>query len=474
MIFNSAVFFVFFVLFFGLFWWINKRFDARFRNAFTILGSYVFYGWWDWRFLGLIVLSSSIDYLIGRQLGKERIDANRKMWLAFSVFANISILWTFKYFDFFFGGLIEIFSILVIPFDTSLLKFVLPVGISFYTFQTLSYTIDIYRRKIEPTNDPISFFAFVSFFPQLVAGPIERAKHLLPQFTGRKVFSYPLAVTGLRLILWGLFKKVVIADNLGVIVDQLFKLDGSYDAIGTVVGSLCFAFQIYADFSGYSDMAIGFSRLLGFDLMQNFRSPYWAASLTDFWKRWHVSLSTWFRDYVYIPLGGSQNGQGRFRFAILVTFLLSGLWHGASWTFVVWGGLHGLALLIDKSVSGKFHAKIYQILTFITVVLLWLPFRAETTHQMIEMAKTLVRPSSYLSTDVMSVLNAFSLKRFALLMIVLISFVISERSMNTLDFSQWVSKTKPWLRWATYYVLILVILVLGNYDVKPNFIYFQF
>lgn len=333
MVFNSTTFLIFFILFFFTYWVINNRFNIAARNLFIIISSYIFYGWWDWRFLSLIAFSTIIDFSIGYLLSKNKSDLYRKGLLIISIIVNLGLLAFFKYFNFFIESLNELLMSFSMQVNITTLKIILPVGISFYTFQTLSYTIDVYKKRLEPTTDILSFFAFVSFFPQLVAGPIERASHLLKQFQVKKLFNYDLCIAGLRLVLWGFFKKIVIADNFGILADTIFNQDASIPGVSVIAGTLFFALQIYTDFSGYSDIAIGISKMLGFDLMVNFKTPYFATSFSDFWSRWHISLSTWFRDYVYIPLGGNRKGKLKTQLNLLITFLLSGLWHGANVTF---------------------------------------------------------------------------------------------------------------------------------------------
>lgn len=318
----------------------------RWQNILIIVASYVFYGWWDWRFLSLILASSLVDFLLGLQLGKTEDTKRRKWYLWSSLAFNLGILGFFKYYNFFVEQFVTAFSSMGVELQPQTLGIILPVGISFYTFQTLSYTIDVYRRKLEPTKDWTVFFAYVAFFPQLVAGPIERATNLIPQFSARRTFSYAQAQDGMRQILWGLFKKIVIADNCAVFVNSIFA---GYEELGTIsliLGAVLFGFQIYCDFSGYSDIAIGTARLFGVQLMQNFAFPYFSRNIGEFWRRWHISLSTWFRDYLYIPLGGSRvDSKGLLIRNILVIFVVSGFWHGANWTFIVWGALHALFFL---------------------------------------------------------------------------------------------------------------------------------
>jgi D-alanyl-lipoteichoic acid acyltransferase DltB (MBOAT superfamily) len=361
-----------------------------------------------------------------------------------------------------------------IKINLTTLKIILPVGISFYTFQTLSYTIDVYKRKLEPTTDIISFFAFVSFFPQLVAGPIERASNLLKQFRLRKTFNYDTCIAGLRLVLWGFFKKTVIADNFAVLTDRIFIAETSIPGISVIAGAVFFSLQIYTDFSGYSDMAIGISKMLGFDLMTNFSTPYFARSFGDFWRRWHISLSTWFRDYIYIPLGGSRKGKLRVHLNVLITFLLSGLWHGANFTFLIWGGMHGLALVIEKLVKIKLSKFIYAPLVLGTVVLLWIPFRAENFAHLITLIGSLVHFKSYSFSNLNQIIAEFSKIRFIILLAVATLFLLLEYNMKLYDFNQWITQKSRTTRIGIYYVLVLIILLIGNFSVKPGFIYFQF
>ncbi|MCB0372161.1 MAG: MBOAT family protein, partial [Muricauda sp.] len=308
MLFNSFEFAVFIPVVFIIYWFLLKK-SIKLQNVFLLIASYVFYGWWDWRFLGLILFSSIVDYSIGYYLGKTDRVSTRKTLLAISLTLNLGLLGFFKYFNFFIESFNDTMRFFGNTFDVATLNIILPVGISFYTFQTLSYTIDVYNRKLEPAKDIVSFFTYVSFFPQLVAGPIERATNLLPQFYRKRVFEYDFAVSGLKLILWGLFKKIVIADNAATFANIIFSNTDNYSGSTIFLGVILFSFQIYGDFSGYSDIAIGTSRLFGFKLMRNFAFPYFSRDIAEFWRRWHISLSTWFRDYLYIPLGGSRGGQ---------------------------------------------------------------------------------------------------------------------------------------------------------------------
>ncbi len=339
MLFNSISFLIFLPIVFFLYWFVCNR-HLKLQNWLLLISSYIFYGWWDYRFLALIFLSTLIDYLTGLKIENSKNQIIKKRWLFLSIFSNLGMLGFFKYYNFFITSWIEAFQSIGYSVNPWTLNIILPVGISFYTFQTMSYSLDIYKSQLRPTSDFVSFAAFVSFFPQLVAGPIERASQLLPQILNKRIFKYEQAVDGLKLILWGMFKKVVIADNLSSFVDSVFIPGSALSGLAHIVGVLCFALQIYCDFSGYTDIAIGVSRLFGISLMNNFNFPYFSKSISEFWRKWHISLTTWFRDYLYIPLGGSRNGLLRSILNVWIVFLVSGLWHGANWTFVFWGALH--------------------------------------------------------------------------------------------------------------------------------------
>lgn len=400
MLFNSFEFLVFLIVVFGLYWFVFNT-KTKHQNILLLLASYSFYGWWDYRFLSLIFISTLVDYVVGLQIHGTVKASQRKVLLGISLAFNIGLLAFFKYFNFFVDSWIQVLDNLGYHTqNTWSLNIILPVGISFYTFQTMSYTIDVYRKKLVPTKDFISFAAFVSFFPQLVAGPIERASNLLPQILGKRNFSYEKGMQGLRLILWGLVKKVVIADVLALKVDDIF---GNYHDFGGGVlwlGAVYFAIQIYCDFSGYSDIAIGVSKLFGIELMSNFKFPYFSRNVGEFWRRWHISLSTWFRDYLYIPLGGSRKGKWKSLNNVFVIFLVSGLWHGANWTFVVWGAVHALlfvpsyimvrnrkytdAIVAENSWFPTLREFGEILLTFFLVVLAWVFFRNESLASALE------------------------------------------------------------------------------------------
>ena len=351
MLFNSFEFLLFFPIVFVLYWILSKQ-RLIFQNILLLVASYVFYGWWDYRFLALIFLSTLVDYSLGLYIHNSEDQRNRKIGLWGSMVFNLGLLVFFKYFNFFAESWVEAFNSLGYELDPWTVSVILPVGISFYTFQTMSYSIDIYKGKLEPTKDFIGFAAFVSFFPQLVAGPIERATNLLPQILKKRTFDQEDAINGSRLILWGMFKKVVIADQLALSVNEIFANHHDYSSGTLILGAIYFALQIYCDFSGYSDIAIGTARLFGIKLMKNFDFPYFSRSIGEFWRRWHISLSTWFRDYLYIPLGGSRVDKPKAIRNVFIVFLVSGFWHGANWTFIIWGAIHAL-LFIPSFITGR-------------------------------------------------------------------------------------------------------------------------
>lgn len=395
MLFNSIEFLIFLPLVFLGYWFAFRGLKAQ--NFFVVVCSYVFYGWWDWRFLLLMAFTTFCSYASGILL--ERCEGRRhlqRLVSAGNIALNLAILCLFKYFNFFSENFARLFSWLGVELDWVTLDVLLPVGISFYTFQALSYTIDIYRHKMKPTHDVVAFFAFISFFPQLVAGPIERATNLLPQFARPRAFSYREAVDGVQQILWGLFKKMVVADNCSLVADAVFSDWQHMGSWQLLAGAVFFTFQIYGDFSGYSDIAIGTARLFGIRLMKNFDFPYLSRDIAEFWRRWHISLTTWFRDYIYIPLGGSREGRWRSVRNTFVIFLVSGFWHGANWTFICWGLYHALLFLpLLLASRNRRHRGIVapgrllpsageagqMVLTFVLVVLGWILFRAEDMGQ---------------------------------------------------------------------------------------------
>ncbi len=396
MLFNSDVFLRFFAAFLLLYYLVRGH--RAWRNVLIVGASYLFYGWWDYRFLSLLFLSSVVDYSVGRKLAVTEDPARRKLWLGLSLVVSLGLLGFFKYCNFFVESFAAVLAQLGLSASPPVLNVVLPVGISFYTFQSMSYAIDVYRRRLPATRSFVEFLAFVSFFPQLVAGPIERASNLLPQFQRPRVITSAMVGEGVWLMLWGMFKKVVLADNLAPLVEQAYH-PGVHSGPVIVLGTIAFAFQIYGDFSGYSDIARGLAKILGFELMVNFNLPYGASSLREFWHRWHVSLSTWLRDYLYVSLGGNRRGAVRTRLNLLVTMVLGGLWHGAAWNFVLWGLWHGAGLAVtrrDRRVAGTaplpgWRRGIAWGLTAAFVLYGWLLFRAGSFSEVVRLTTSLGR-----------------------------------------------------------------------------------
>lgn len=480
MLFNTLTYFWFFCTVFTVYWFfLSKRF--KLQNLFLLAASYCFYGWWDERFLILIFISSTADFFIGRAIQKQTTISKRKLLLGVCLLFNLGILGFFKYYNFFIESILVFAQTLNFTPSVATLKIILPVGVSFYTFQSLSYTIDVYRNKIKPTNDYISFLTFVAFFPQLVAGPIERATHLLPQFLEKRRFNSEQIISGLRFILYGLFKKMVIADRLAYFVDRFYSSPSQYGGIELIAATFLFGFQIYCDFSGYSDIAIGSARLLGFDLMQNFKFPYFSKNFQDFWRRWHISLSTWFRDYVYIPLGGNRVSARKWAINILITFTVSGLWHGAAASFIIWGFLHGLYLVTEKLINDwimpiKTNRWIGFLTTFILVNLTWIFFRSGSFIQSLE----IIRQLADLNTDfigrfVKNYNENNQFREFAIAVIIGFPlFIITEFLIRNSDFDNKVARLSLMNRWTIYVFFAAAILLLGVLNSAPQFIYFQF
>ena len=509
MLFNSITFAIFLPIVFLLYWFVFdyamrgcKR-QLLWQNLLVVVASYIFYGWWDWRFLILIAITTVLSFLSGIGIEKAPTQRGKKAVMIANIAVNLGILGVYKYYDFFATQFAELFGI---QSDFLLLHLILPVGISFYTFQALSYSIDVYRKQLEPTHDIVAFTAFLSFFPQLVAGPIERATNLLPQFQKKRTFDYTQAADGMRQILWGLFKKVVIADNCGTYVDAVWSDYSAHSASTLVLAAVLFAFQIYGDFSGYSDIAIGTAKLFGIKLMRNFHTPYFSRDIAEFWRRWHISLTTWFRDYVYIPLGGSrptipgwlqckvdsvkcngeENGKvdtpastpytlhstpkiiNRYAKAIAVRntfiiFLLSGFWHGANWTFVLWGAYHALLfvplLVMNKNRRYRDDERRYMDIprmmgTFVLVVIGWMIFRAPSIG---------VCGQYMLGIWDKSILTMPFVENRFQLVVTLLSIVV----MFVMEWRKQLPN-----RWWMYYLLTLAIWWFAGQDM--DFIYFQF
>ncbi len=497
MLFNSIEFAFFLPLVFIIYWAIGYThiYDAlklRLQNAFVLIASYVFYGWWGWRFLILIAFTSFCSWGSGLLISKSAssVDNKRaKAWMIANIVINLTVLGIFKYYDFFVSEFGQLFGINT---NSLLLRIILPVGISFYTFQALSYSIDVYRQKIAPTKDIIAFFAFIAFFPQLVAGPIERATNLLPQFLNKRTFSYDQATDGMRQILWGLFKKIVVADNCATYVDQVWATYDTQNGSTLLLAAVLFTFQIYGDFSGYSDIAIGTAKLFGIKLMRNFNNPYFSRDIAEFWRRWHISLTTWFRDYVYIPLGGSRpevpvhiKNPDRYKKLIIirntfVIFLLSGFWHGANWTFIAWGAYHALLFLplillgknrkyTNQVAEGRllptWNECLQMLCTFALVVIGWIIFRASgipSLHHYLQ---------GMCDVSIFSIPQAGSTKRIPVVICIIVMLIVEwiqrdkEHGLQ-LNIKRW------YIRYAIYIVVVAAIIYF--YADAVTFIYFQF
>lgn len=485
MLFNSLDFAVFLPIVFVLYWFVTKH-NLKLQNALIVAASYVFYGWWDWRFLSLIIFSTFLDYSIGQRLKNVENQKIRKTLLWTSIIVNLGFLGVFKYYNFFLDNFIAAFSFFGQDIQPNSLNIILPVGISFYTFQTLSYTIDVYKKKLEPTEDLVAFSAFVCFFPQLVAGPIERATNLLPQFYKKKTFEYDKAVDGMRQILWGLFKKVVIADNCAEYANLIFNNYQDYNGSTLLLGAIFFTFQIYGDFSGYSDIAVGTSRLFGFNLMQNFATPYFSRDIAEFWRRWHISLSTWFRDYLYIPLGGSRGGTWMKVRNTFIIFLVSGFWHGANWTFIVWGGLNALyflPLLLLKRNRANLGVvaenrmlpnlrELWQMgTTFLLTVLAWVFFRADNLEVAIDIISNIFSPELIESPQIQN-LGRWRTKFPPLILSLLILLSVEWFTRDRIYSSRLLFSNRILNIFIQLLMIVYIILFSSSY--KGEFIYFQF
>ena len=475
MLFNSLEFTIFLPIVFYLYWFVFSK-KLYFQNIILLLSSYIFYSWWDWRFLSLLLSSTIVDYFIGKRIYSCKKRKFKKFYLLLSIFFNLILLGFFKYFNFFIHSWIELLAVFKFEYqNTWTLNIILPVGISFYTFQTMSYTLDIYYGKLKPTKDFISFASFVSFFPQLVAGPIERASNFLPQILKCRKFHYEQGAQGLRLILWGMFKKIVIADSLAWRVDYVFNNYQDLNGGVLLLGLIYFSFQIYCDFSGYSDIAIGVSKLFGFELKSNFKFPYFSRNIIEFWRRWHISLSTWFRDYLYIPLGGSKHGQWITFRNIFLIFTISGFWHGANWTFISWGLVHAILYITFFILKKKYQyfsstvdqnsflSTIRQVLqivfTFLLITIVWVFFRSQNIESAFEYLFNMVTKFGLPTKNRSGIIFA--------LLIVSLDWIIKKDERNPIKIKNYI------LRWIAYLILFFSIIYSIKID-NSEFIYFQF
>lgn len=480
MLFNSIQFLIFLPIVLGAYFVLPHRF----RWMLLLVASYYFYMCWKAEYLLLILLTSAITFFTAFGIGKEEVSTKkRKGLLILSFVSNLLVLFTFKYFNFFSTSLERMASALGMVYLAPHLNVLLPVGISFYTFQALSYTMDVYRRDIKPEHHFGRYALFVSFFPQLVAGPIERTPHLLPQFSEQHFFDERRLVSGFRLMLWGFFKKIVVADRLAILVNAVYNDVESHTGAGFFIATLFFAFQIYCDFSAYSDIAIGVARMFGFDLMTNFRRPYFSQSITEFWRRWHISLSTWFRDYLYIPLGGSRCKRGRFYTNLLIVFLVSGLWHGAAWTFVIWGGMHGICMIIEHmfGLSAKMASRplirFFRMgITFGVVFLTWIFFRANTWEDSCYIIRSLLNIHEWgIGTYILRTRELLALSRYELVIAflgIVVLLVVDWLKEKNISIASMLPKYQL-LRWAVYATSIISLLFFAEFG-SQQFIYFQF
>lgn len=483
MLFNSMAFAIFLPIVFALYWLLPHRF----RWVLLLVSSYYFYMSWDARYLLLILFTTLVSYVAARRIETAVTKKKKKICVAAALTVSLGVLFFFKYYNFFATSLTETLQKYAIEVHPKTLAVIVPVGISFYTFQTLSYVIDVYRGDIKAEHHFGKYAAFISFFPQLVAGPIERSKNLLPQIREERKFDYDQASYGVLLMVWGFFKKLVVADNLAIHVDAIYGNINNYTGLPLVAAVLFFALQIYCDFSGYSDIAIGTAKLFGINLMANFKSPYFSASIKEFWSRWHISLSTWFRDYVYIPMGGSRVGKIRHAWNLLVTFLASGLWHGAAWTYVYWGGVHGAAQILESNLlPGKGKIKedvkhtpfwwIRVLLVFLFCCAAWVLFRAENMGTVIyifqNMWKGIGEFDLYWKNGVLQ-LGMSDVEPYLLGGVIFLLAVYDYLSLRR-DVILSLKKLPAVLRYSVYVLVLLIVIVLSPTDSSKEFIYFQF
>lgn len=483
MLFNSISFAFFLPVVFILYWFVAGK-SLRLQNILLLCASYFFYACWDWRFLFLLVFSTLLDYFTGIKMSGTANPAIRKFWFRLSIMVNLGFLGVFKYYNFFAASFATAISNVGLHVNPWTLKVILPVGISFYTFHGLSYVIDVYKNRIKAERNFIDYSLFVSFFPLLVAGPIERATHLLPQVKKERTFDYYKAADGLRQILWGFFKKAVIADQCSAYANTIFANSATYSGSTLVLGALFFTFQIYCDFSGYSDMALGIARLFGIDLLRNFAFPYFSRDIAEFWRRWHISLSTWFRDYLYVPLGGSRGGTWMKIRNTFIIFLVSGFWHGANWTFIVWGLLNAIFIMpsiifntnrvnLEIVAKGKTLPSLSEffhiLLTFLLTVFAWIFFRATNLSHALSYLRRIFSRSLF-TVPGFDANGAMVLETLVLI----VAFIVIEWNgrENQYAIASLTKLKKKSFRYAFYFSLILIIyLFMGR---EQQFIYFQF
>lgn len=473
MTFQSLEYLIFFSILFILHWTLfSKR--KEHQNGLIVVASLVFYGWWDWRFLGLLIITALSTFLSSRLMDNTNDAKKRKFLLVGTIVINVGILFFFKYFNFFVQSFIDALSLMGMSVNVTTLHILLPVGISFYTFTALSYTIDVYQHKVESTNDALAYFAYVMFFPSILSGPISRAQKQLPQYFSRRNFDFYKSISACKLILWGGVMKLCLADRLGIYVDTIYANIAQHNGTTLLITSILYSIQIYADFAGYSLMAIGFGKLLGIDLQTNFIRPYFAKTVTDFWRRWHISLTTWFRDYIYFPLGGNRCSKARWALNTLIVFAISGLWHGAAYTFIIWGAMHGVCMVIErlvygekiKQLSDKFSMSniIRIIITFTIVNFAWIFFRINNLGDVMQIFKKIfTEPGKpFLDTNTL-------LMGFVAMAIIFIYDLVKEKHLNM----HLLSSRFMVVRYLTAIMLIVYILAFGVLN-GGSFIYFQF
>lgn len=476
MLFNSVDFAIFLPIVFVLYWFFVER-NLNAQNLLLLFASYFFYGYWDYRFLLLLIFSITLDFISAKKIDSAKNDLNRKFWFCLSITINLCLLGFFKYYNFFLSSFSDAVSILGLKLNVVTLKLILPIGISFYTFHELSYLIDVYKRRIKPVNNYIEYSLFVTFFPLLVAGPIERATHLLPQIQKKRKFDYHNAVDGLRQILWGLFKKIVIADNCAQYANAIFNNSSHYSGSDHIMGAIFFAFQIYCDFSGYSDIALGTARLFGIELLKNFSYPYFSRDIAEFWRRWHISLSSWFRDYLYIPLGGSKVKTIIKLRNTFIIFLVSGFWHGANWTFIAWGLLNAIYFIpimllkrnrnnLEIVAKGKYFPTINEsfgiISTFTLTIFAWIFFRAQNIGEAFKYISEIFTKSLFTAPTIHSII-------FVMILFIIVEWLGREEAYPIKNLFFRFPKS---IRWAFYFIIILMIF---NWQTtQQQFIYFHF
>ena len=480
MLFNSTSYLIFFILFFIFYWYVFR--EKKKKILLLLISSYLFYSFWDWRFLFLLLFSTLLDFYTGQKIYQTKSVGGKKKWLIMSLVINLGLLCVFKYYNFFVESFSDLIKTIGFTINPKTLNIILPVGISFYTFHGISYLLDIYKNKITPEKNFSNYAVFVSFFPLLVAGPIERASHLLPQINKERKFEFSNAISGVKQILWGLFKKVVIADTCALYSDTIFKNLYEFNGVSLFFGAILFTFQIYGDFSGYSDIASGSARLLGFELIKNFNFPYFSKNLGEFWKKWHISLSSWFRDYVYIPLGGNKIKKIR---NVLIIFILSGFWHGANWTFIFWGGVNAIFVIISMKTENYIHKlnldknsfiKLFRIsTTFVLTSLIWVLFRSENVDKAIYFYLKLKSDFFQLANYKETLFFIYEKSLHNLIFLITFFMIIEYFGRSNIFAIEKINFKSNFLSKVFYFSLVsIVIYFLYSIEYKPNFIYFQF